>query len=132
MNRIAVTGLGAISALGASIEDNWQAVAAGRGGIARCVMGVSPHGPGGLELPMARVADGYEAALDAALGRPVAGGLDPFARFVLAPALEALETANTGPRISNAMAAALTPALTITLGTVEGCMRGDFSPNSRS
>ena len=91
MNRIAVTGLGAISALGASIEDNWQAVAAGRGGIARCVMGVSPHGPGGLELPMARVADGYEAALDAALGRPVAGGLDPFARFVLAPALEALE-----------------------------------------
>ncbi len=91
MNRIAVTGLGAISALGASIEDNWQAVAAGRGGIARCVMGISPHGPGGLELPMARVADGYEAALDAALGRPVAGGLDPFARFVLAPALEALE-----------------------------------------
>ena len=91
MNRIAVTGLGAISALGASFEDNWQAVAAGRGGIARCVMGVSPHGPGGLELPMARVADGYEVALDAALGRPVAGGLDPFARFVLAPALEALE-----------------------------------------
>ena len=91
MNRIAVTGLGAISALGASIEENWQAVAAGRGGIARCVMGVSPHGPGGLELPMARVADGYEATLDAALGRPVAGGLDPFARFVLAPALEALE-----------------------------------------
>ena len=91
MNRIAVTGLGAISALGASFEANWQAVAAGRGGIARCVMGESPHGPGGLELPMARVADGYEAALDGALGRPVAGGLDPFARFVLAPALEALE-----------------------------------------
>ena len=31
MNRIAVTGLGAISALGASLEDNWQAAVAGRG-----------------------------------------------------------------------------------------------------
>jgi nodulation protein E len=91
VNRIAVTGLGAISALGASIEENWRSVVAGRGGIARCVMGDSPYGPGGLELPMARVADGYEAALDAALGRPVSAGLDPFARFALAPALEALE-----------------------------------------
>ena len=91
MKRIAVTGLGALSALGASFEENWQAVAAGRCGIARCVVGVSPHGPGGLELPMARVADGFETALDAALGRPVAAGLDPFARFVLAPALEALQ-----------------------------------------
>lgn len=90
MKRIAVTGLGAISALGASLEETWQAVAAGRGGIARCMMGDSPQGPGGLELPMARVADGYEAALDEALGRPVAGGLDPFAQFALVPALEAL------------------------------------------
>lgn len=91
MNRIAVTGLGAISALGASMEANWEAVLAGRSGIARCLMGDSPYGPGGLELPMARVADGYEAALDEKLGRPVAAGLDPFARFILAPALEALE-----------------------------------------
>ncbi|HEY3951055.1 beta-ketoacyl-[acyl-carrier-protein] synthase family protein [Phenylobacterium sp.] len=90
MTRIAVTGLGAISALGASLEDNWQAVLAGRGGIERCVMGDSPYGPGGLELPMARVAEGYEAAMDAALGKPTAGGLDPFAKLVLAPAIEAL------------------------------------------
>ena len=68
MKRIAVTGLGAISALGSSFEDNWQAVAAGRGGIARCVMGDSPYGPGGLELPMARVEAGYGAALDALMG----------------------------------------------------------------
>jgi nodulation protein E len=91
VNRIAVTGLGAISALGTSVEENWQAVIAGRGGIQRTIMGDSPYGPGGLELPMARVADGYEAALDERLGRPVAGGLDPFARLALAPALEALE-----------------------------------------
>ncbi|HZZ34064.1 MAG TPA: beta-ketoacyl-[acyl-carrier-protein] synthase family protein [Phenylobacterium sp.] len=91
MNRIAVTGLGAISALGGSVEENWQAARDGRGGIARTLMGDSPYGPGGLELPMARVADGYEAALDARLGKPVAGGLDPFARLALAPALEALE-----------------------------------------
>ncbi len=91
MKRIAVTGLGALSALGASVEENWRAALAGQGGIARCVMGDSPHGPGGLELPMARVADGYDARLDAAMGHPVAGGLDPFAQFALGPALEALE-----------------------------------------
>jgi nodulation protein E len=91
VNRIAVTGLGAISALGTSVEENWQAVLAGRGGIERTIMGDSAYGPGGLELPMARVADGYEAALDARLGKQVAGGLDPFARLALAPALEALE-----------------------------------------
>jgi nodulation protein E len=91
VNRIAVTGLGAISALGASLEDNWQAAVAGRPGIARAVMGDSEFGPGGLELPMARVSEGYEKALDEKLGRPVAAGLDPFARFILAPALEALE-----------------------------------------
>src|SRR5260221_513722 len=56
-------------------------------------MGDSPHGPGGLELPMARVADGFGAALDAAIGRPVAAGLDPFAQFALGPALEAIEQA---------------------------------------
>ena len=33
---------------------------------------------------------------------------------------QALDVAKTGPRISKAMAAALTPALTITRGTVEG------------
>ena len=91
MNRIAVTGLGAISALGASLEDNWQAAVAGRSGIARVAMGDGEYGPGSVELPLARVAGGYDAALDEKLGRPVAAGLDPFARFILAPALEALE-----------------------------------------
>jgi nodulation protein E len=91
VNRIAVTGLGAISALGATFEDNWQAAAAGRGGIARTAMGEGEYGPGGVELPMARVAQGYEAAIDERLGRPLLAGLDPFARFILAPALEALE-----------------------------------------
>jgi nodulation protein E len=90
VKRIAVTGLGAVSALGTSFEANWQAVAAGRGGIARCVMGDSPYGPGGLELPMARVPDGLDGQLDEALGRPVSAGLDPFARFALASALDAL------------------------------------------
>ncbi|MBS0360335.1 MAG: beta-ketoacyl-[acyl-carrier-protein] synthase family protein [Proteobacteria bacterium] len=93
MTRIAVTGLGAISALGATLEDNWQAALAGRGGIARCVMGDSPYGPGGLELPMARVAEGYDALLDERMGKPTAGALDPFAKFALAPAAEALDQA---------------------------------------
>ena len=93
MTRIAVTGLGAISALGTSLEENWQAAVAGRGGIARHVLGEGEYGPGPVELPLALVAEGYATALDAGLGRPVAAGLDPFARFILAPALEALEQA---------------------------------------
>ena len=41
---------------------------------------------------------------------------------------QALETANTGPRTPNSMATALTGALTITLGTLKGCMRAIFWP----
>ncbi|MBW8813116.1 MAG: beta-ketoacyl-[acyl-carrier-protein] synthase family protein [Caulobacterales bacterium] len=93
MRRIAVTGLGAVSALGASLDENWQAVVEGRGGIARHAMGGGPREPEALELPLARVAAGYEKLVDEKLGRAFAAGLDPFARFVLGPSVEALAQA---------------------------------------
>lgn len=91
MKRIAVTGLGAVSALGPSMAQNWQAVVAGRCGIDRAVIGASPHGPGGLDLPIAQVAQGFDRLLDERFGRPLSAGLDPFARFALAAALEAVD-----------------------------------------
>jgi nodulation protein E len=85
--------MGAVSALGVSLDENWQAVVAGRGGIARHTMGGGPREPEALELPLARVAPGYEKLVDETLGRSFAAGLDPFARFVLGPSVEALAQA---------------------------------------
>lgn len=93
MRRIAVTGLGAVSALGATLDENWQAVVEGRGGVARHAMGSERGPPEPFELPLARVAPGYEKLVDEKLGRAFAAGLDPFARFVLGPSVEALAQA---------------------------------------
>lgn len=93
MRRVGVTGLGAISSLGGTLEENWRAVIAGRSGIAVQVMDPGERGPPAQEVPLARVEPGYASRLDQALGRPIAGSLDPFAMFVLIPALEALEQA---------------------------------------
>jgi nodulation protein E len=93
VRRVGVTGLGAISALGGTLEENWRAVVSGRSGIAVHVMDPGERGPPAQELPHARVEPGYAGRLDQALGRPIAGSLDPFAMFVLIPALEALQHA---------------------------------------
>lgn len=93
MSRIAITGLGLISALGSSAEENWTAALAGHSGVRREIVGASPHGPGGLELLIAKAPAGLDSLLDARMGRAVASGLDPFARLALAAALEAVENA---------------------------------------
>lgn len=94
MRRIAVTGLGAVSALGFTLDENWAAAVEGRGGIARHAVGGGERGPPEpMELPLARVAAGFDKAIDARLGRSFAGGLDSFARYVLGPAAEALAQA---------------------------------------
>jgi nodulation protein E len=93
VRRVGVTGLGAISSLGGTLEENWRAVISGRSGIASHVMDPGERGPPAQELPLARVAPGYGGRLDQALGRPIAASLDPFATFLLLPALEALEHA---------------------------------------
>jgi nodulation protein E len=85
--------MGAVSALGTTLEAAWQAALAGRGGIALHLVGGSEYGPPGQEIMLARVAAGYDEGLDERLGRPLCGGLDPFARMALAAALEALDQA---------------------------------------
>lgn len=91
--RIVVTGLGAVSALGAGLEANWTAVRDGKSGIAPTLFDPGPNGPPAFTLPAARVAPGYAARLEAAMGRRTSAMLDSFALMQLAAAHEALEQA---------------------------------------
>lgn len=91
--RIAITGLGAISALGFGAQANWKAAREGRSGIAAHRFDGGPQAPEPVTLPAALTADGYAAALEARLGRKVSGGLDRFALLGLSAAFEALEHA---------------------------------------
>jgi nodulation protein E len=91
--RIAVTGVGAVSGLGANAADTWAAARAGRGGIAPHVFDGGQHGPGPVTLPAALAADGFQAPLEARMGRKVSASLDRFALMGLCAAFEALDQA---------------------------------------
>jgi nodulation protein E len=91
--RILVTGLGAVSALGPTAAANWEAVREGRGGIAPKRFEGGEHAPEPLTLPAALCEKGFEAPLEARLGRRVSATLDRFALMALCAAYEALESA---------------------------------------
>ena len=91
--RIAITGLGAVSALGHSAAANWEAVRDGRCGIARRRFEGGAHAPEPVSLPAALTADGFQAAVEARCGRKVTATLDRFALLALAAASEALDNA---------------------------------------
>jgi nodulation protein E len=91
--RLVVTGLGAVSALGLTAEDNWTAARDGRGGISVHDFDTGPHGTGVRSYPAAMVKGDAVAALEAALGRRIAGSLDPFAVYAMKAAHEALAQA---------------------------------------
>lgn len=89
--RIAVTGLGAVSALGATARANWEGAREGQGGIRTHRFDSGQNGPEPFELPAALAPDGFAAALEARLGRRVSGTLDRFALLALSAAFEALD-----------------------------------------
>jgi nodulation protein E len=91
--RVAITGLGAVSALGVGAETNWAAARDGAGGIAPTRFDAGDLGPAPLVLPAAMTRPGYAAALEARMGRKISGMLDPFALMQLAAAFEALDQA---------------------------------------
>jgi nodulation protein E len=91
--RIAITGLGAVSALGHTAAANWEAAREGRSGIAPHRFDGGVQAPEPVTLPAALTADGFEAALEAGCGRKVSAGLDRFALLALAAAHEALTAA---------------------------------------
>jgi nodulation protein E len=92
-DRIVVTGLGAISALGLTAEENWTAARNGAGGIAQHLFDSGQYGPTPVTLPAALVPGDPVAALEAALGRRVGGSLDLFAVYPLLAADAALKQA---------------------------------------
>jgi nodulation protein E len=88
--RLVVTGLGAVSALGLTAQENWTAARDGVGGIALTEFDSGPYGSGVRTNPAAMVKGDAVAPLEAAFGRRIAGSLDPFALFALKAAHEAL------------------------------------------
>jgi nodulation protein E len=91
--RIAVTGVGAVSALGAGAAANWAAVLQGLGGIAPHSFDGGQYAPEPAIFPAALVADGFQATLEARMGRKISASLDRFALFALCAAFEALDQA---------------------------------------
>jgi nodulation protein E len=91
--RIAITGLGAVSALGATAQANWEAAREGRSGIVLHRFDGGQYGPEPVSLPVALPPEGFQAALEARFGRKVSGTLDRFALLGLCAAFEALDAA---------------------------------------
>lgn len=91
--RIAVTGLGAVSALGPTAIANWQAVREGRSGIALHRFDGGANGPAPVSFPAALTPDGFADTLEARLGRKVSALIDRFALLALCAAYDALGSA---------------------------------------
>lgn len=90
---VCVTGLGAVSGLGASLELAWEACLAGRGSIRRHRYDASQFGPPAFEATVSLVAEDPLPALEARLGRKLGASLDPFALYALTAATEAIRAA---------------------------------------
>jgi nodulation protein E len=106
--RIVVTGLGAVSALGISADENWASARDGVGGIMVHEFDTGPNGSGVKSNPAALVKGDPVPVLEAAFGRRVGGSLDPFALYALKAAHEALGQAGLlgsplGPRAAAVM-----------------------------
>jgi nodulation protein E len=91
--RIVVTGVGAVSALGASAAANWTAVREGRSGIAPHLFDGGKNAPPPVSIPAALCQDGFTAGLEARMGRKISGTVDRFALMALCAAFEALDHA---------------------------------------
>ncbi len=81
--RVVVTGMGAISPLGVSVEETWAGIVAGRSGIDR----ITRFDPTGFETTFAGEARGFDPV--AVLGKKEARRMDRFSQFAVAAALEA-------------------------------------------
>ncbi len=92
-HRIVVTGLGAVSALGLSVDETWAAARDGVGGIAPMLIDPGPNGPEGHTTPVAMVKGDALAATEAALGRRVGASLDAFGLYAVKASHEALAQA---------------------------------------
>jgi nodulation protein E len=91
--RIAVTGLGAVSALGVGIGETWTTLHEGRGGIAMQLFDSGEPGPEAASIPAALPPAGFEQPHEARHGRKISATLDRFALLALCAAGEAIAQA---------------------------------------
>lgn len=89
--RVVVTGMGAISPLGLTVEETWSNVVAGRSGID----GITRFDPTGYETTFAGEVRGFDAA--DVLGKKEARRMDRYTQFAVAAGLEAAAQAGLTP-----------------------------------
>src|SRR5262249_14459191 len=89
-NRVVVTGLGAITPIGNSVDEYWASLLAGRSGAGR----ISGFDPEGLPVQIAAEVKGFDAANY--MDRKAAKRMERFAQFSIAAAGEALSSAGLG------------------------------------
>jgi len=104
--RLVVTGLGCVSGLGLTAEENWTAARDGVGAIAIQAFDPGQYGPDSADFPAALVKGDANAALEAALGRRIGASLDLFSTYGLMAAYEAIGQAGLlGAPLGNRAAA---------------------------
>ena len=92
--RVVITGLGAVTPVGLTAGESWQAVKEGVCGIGP----ITQFDPAGMKVQLAAEAKGFEP--DALFGKQEAKRMGRFTQFALAAAREAL--ADSGFQIENA------------------------------
>ena len=82
--RVVITGLGAVTPLGLSVEESWRGVREGRCGIGP----ITQFDPAGMKVSLAAEVKGFEP--EALFGKAEAKRMGRFTQFALAAAREAL------------------------------------------
>jgi 3-oxoacyl-[acyl-carrier-protein] synthase II len=96
--RVVVTGMGALSALGADVATTWDGLVAGRSGIAT----VTAFDPARLDSRIAGEVKGFDAS--AVLDRKEMRRTDRYIQFALVAGRQALDDAGLAARLDGALA----------------------------
>ncbi|NDJ36254.1 MAG: beta-ketoacyl-ACP synthase II [Chloroflexi bacterium] len=84
MTRVVITGMGALTPVGNTVEESWQALTAGRSGIAR----ITQFDPSNLKSEIAGEVKGFDPV--ALFGARDARRMDRFTQFALAATAQAV------------------------------------------
>src|SRR5437660_5160629 len=95
-HRVVVTGLGAITPIGLSVDEYWSNLLAGVSGAAR----ITTFDPDGLPVQIAAEVKGFDPANF--MDRKAARRMERFSQFAIAAAGQALQDANVTIDDSNA------------------------------
>lgn len=91
MRRVVITGLGLVTPLGNTVEDNWAALSAGKSGISQIPQ--SWDMPNGFPVKTVGLVTGEQPFLDAVLDKKNQTRTDRFIHLALIAAAEALKNA---------------------------------------